>query len=218
MVSLSISISWLDFLPGGGLRSPGHWIFTQNINFVKDVTGRNKKYQKYQLWPYNEFIIPPSPEALPLHALIISLKTSGKIAKLENECTEFSNSEEFGFKLFNLSFNLDLKTSCALPPYYSLELAPISSTSHSILSRAPGSRILMICCVSRAKMYFKHWKINVSCSFALFFSIFWFSQFRWFSDRLTVNFNFLAGFPARGWSQIARAFEFSLKMRILLRT
>ena len=80
MVSLSISISWLDFLPGGGLRSPGHWIFTQNGNFVKDVTGRNKKYQKYQLWAYNEFIIPPLPRALALHALIIS-HLPGKLSK-----------------------------------------------------------------------------------------------------------------------------------------
>ena len=84
MVSLSISISWLDFLPGGGLRSPGHWIFAQNGNFVKDVTGRNKNYQKYQLWAYNEFIIQTSSRALALHALIISLKPSRKIVKLEN--------------------------------------------------------------------------------------------------------------------------------------
>ena len=78
MIWLSISIFWLDFLPRGGLRSPGHWIFTQNRNFVKDVTGRNKKYQKYQLWAPDEFIIPPSSRALALHALIISLKPSGK--------------------------------------------------------------------------------------------------------------------------------------------
>ena len=153
MVSLSISISWLDFLPGGGLRSPGHSIFTQNGNFVKDVTGRNKKYQKYQLWAYNEFIIPPSSRALALHALIISLKPSGKIVKLQNERTEFSYNVKFRSKISNSSFNFDLKTSCALPPYYSLELNLISSTSHSNLFRSPGSRILMICCVSRAKMH-----------------------------------------------------------------
>ena len=108
--------------------------FLLNIaNFVKDVTGRNKKYQKYQPWPCNEFIIPPSSRALPLHALIISLKPSAKIIKLQNECTEFSHNEEFRSKISNSSFNFDLKTSCALPPYYSLELAPISSTSHYYL-------------------------------------------------------------------------------------
>ena len=130
MVSLSISISWLDFLPGGGLRSPGHWIFTQNGNFVKDVTGRNKKYEKYQLWANDVFITPPSYRALALHALIISLEPSGKIVKVQNDCTEFTYNAKIVSKISNLSFNFDLKTSCALPPYYYLELDPISSTSH----------------------------------------------------------------------------------------
>ena len=75
------------------------------------------------------------------------------------------------------SFSLEVKTSSALPPYYSLELDLISSTSHSILSRAPGSRILMICCVSRAKMHIWSRKIDESWSFCVFFSIFSFSQF-----------------------------------------
>ena len=92
-------------------------------NFVKDVTGRNKKYQEYQLWAPDEFIIPPSSRALPLHALIISLKPSAKIIKLQNECTEFAHTVKFWSKISKLSFNFDLKTSCALPPYYSLELA-----------------------------------------------------------------------------------------------
>ena len=35
----------------------------------------------------------------------------------------------------------------------------------------------MICCVSRAKMYFEHQNFVISCSFALFFLIFWFSDF-----------------------------------------
>ena len=153
MVSLSISISWLDFLPGGGLRSPGHWIFTQNGNFVKDVTGRNKKYQKYQLWAYNEFIIPPSSRALALHALIISLKPSGKIVKLQNECTEFSHNEEFRSKIFKMSFNFDLKTSCALPPYYSLELSLISSTSHFGLTTNSSFRLRLELSLCMAKLF-----------------------------------------------------------------
>ena len=122
----------------------------------------------------DEFIIPPSSGALALHALIISLKVDEKIVKLQNELANFSHTVKFRSKIFKLSFNFDLKTSCALPPYYSLELSLISSTSHSNLSGHPGSHILMICCVSRAKMYFKHCKIDVSCSFALFSSIFWF--------------------------------------------
>ena len=113
----------LNFLPGDALRSAWDWIFTQNTNFVRDVTARNKKYQKYQPWPCNGFIIPPSSRALPLHALIIALKPSGKIVKLQNELASFSHDEEFESKIFKSSFNFDLKTSCALPPYYSLELA-----------------------------------------------------------------------------------------------
>ena len=61
--------------------------------------------------------------------------------------------------------------------YYSLSLylRDICSTSHSNLSQ--GSRILMICCVSRAKMHFEHRKMDESCSFWLFFYIFSFSEF-----------------------------------------
>ena len=65
-----------------------------------------------------------------------------------------------------------------LTPYYSLSSISkrdISSTSHSY--HLPGVAIHMICCVSRAKMYFEHAKFMFSCSFALFFSIFKFFKF-----------------------------------------
>ena len=83
-------------------------------------------------------ITPPSSTDLALHALIISLEPSGKIVKMQNECTKVSEVEFFDTKISNLSFNCYLKTSCALPPYYSLELAPISSTSHYYLISCPG--------------------------------------------------------------------------------
>ena len=124
--------------PGNGSRSLWGWNFTQNSNFIKDVTGRNKNYQKYQLWAPDEFIIPPSSRALALHALIISLEPSGKIVKMQNDCREFTYNAKIVSKISNLSFNFDLKTSCALPPYYSLELDPISSTSHYYLISCPG--------------------------------------------------------------------------------
>ena len=104
--------------------------FHSKWHFSKDVTGRNKKYQKYQLWACKVFIIPPSSRALALHALIISLEFSGKIVKLQNELANFSHSVKFRSKITKMSFNFDLKTSCALPPYFSLELNRISSKSH----------------------------------------------------------------------------------------
>ena len=119
----TINFNFLAGFPARGWSQIARALnFHSKYNFVKDVTGRNKKYQKYQLWAYNEFIIPPSSRALALHALIISLKPNEKNRKLQNECTELSHTDKFQSKLFNLSFNFDLKTSCALPPYYSLEL------------------------------------------------------------------------------------------------
>ena len=70
-----------------------------------------------------------------MHALIISLKLDEKIVKLQNELANFSHDEKFGSKIFKLSFNFDLKTSCALPPYYSLELNLISSKSHLLVEQ-----------------------------------------------------------------------------------
>ena len=90
-----------------------------------------------------------------LHALIISLEPSGKIVKVQNDCTEFSHDEEFKSKISNSSFNFDLKTSCALPPYYSLELDPISSTSHSNLSWGPGSRFTWLAASAERKFIVK---------------------------------------------------------------
>ena len=67
----------------------------------------------------DEFIIPPSSGALALHALIISLFLPGKIVKLQNELANFSHTVKFWSKIPKMSFNFDLKTSCAVPPYYS---------------------------------------------------------------------------------------------------
>ena len=117
---------------------------TLALNFQarrKFQIGRNRMWKnswKYQLWAHDVFIIPPSSRALALHALIISPKPFGKTVKMQNECTECSHNEEFGSKISKLSFNLKLKTSCPLPPYYSLELNLISSTSQYYL---PESRI-----------------------------------------------------------------------------
>ena len=54
-------------------------------------------------------------------------------------------------------------------------LRDICSTSHSNLN--PGSRILMICCVSRAKMHIWSRKIDESWGFGVFFLVFSFSRF-----------------------------------------
>ena len=124
--------------PGSGPGSLWDWIFTQNDNFIKDVTGRNKNSSKYQLLAIDEFIIPPSSGALALHARIIIVKHEWKIVKMKNERTKVSEVEFFDLKIFKMSFNWNLETSCALPPYYSLELDPISSTSHYYLISCPG--------------------------------------------------------------------------------
>ena len=122
----------------------GWFRITLALNFQarrKFQIGRNKGVKnswKFQLWANDVFIIPPSSRALALHALIISPKPSAKIVKLQNERTEIPNIRKFGSKIFKLSFNLKLKTSCPLPPYYSLELKQNSSTSQYYL---PGSRI-----------------------------------------------------------------------------
>ena len=73
-----------------------------------------------------------------MHARIIIVKHEWKIVKMKNERTKVSEVEFFDTKISKMSFNLNLKTSCALPPYYSLELDPVSSTSHYYLISCPG--------------------------------------------------------------------------------
>ena len=58
------------------------------------------------------------------------LKQQGKIIKHLNERTEFTESKKLGSEIFKMSVNVELTTSSALTPYYSLELNLLSSTSH----------------------------------------------------------------------------------------
>ena len=58
----------------------------------------------------------------------------GKLSNCKTNLPTF-HTVKFRSKIFKLSFNFDLKTSCALPPYYSLELAPISSTNHCYIPK-----------------------------------------------------------------------------------
>ena len=65
-----------------------------------------------------------------MHALIISVKPAGKNTKPENELLKFTESRKLGSEIFKTSVNVELKTSSALTPYYSLKLNLLSSTSH----------------------------------------------------------------------------------------
>ena len=57
---------------------------------------------------------------------------------------------------------------------------------------AEAGPLQMICCVSRAKIDFEHWKIDVPCSFGVFFLILLFSQF-WMILRWSDSQNRLRG-------------------------
>ena len=70
-----------------------------------------------------------------MHALINLLKQQSKIIKPENELLKFTETEKLGSEIFKMSVNVELKTSCALTPYYSLELNLLSSTSHLLTPR-----------------------------------------------------------------------------------
>ena len=56
-------------------------------------------------WYSKVFIIPPSPRAVALHALIIIVKPHRKNIKLKNDCAKVCKVEFFDTKITNLSFN-----------------------------------------------------------------------------------------------------------------
>ena len=70
-----------------------------------------------------------------MHALIIPVKPVAKIIKPENELLKLTDVQKLGSEIFKKSVNVELKTSCALTPYYSLELNLLSSTSHLLTPR-----------------------------------------------------------------------------------
>ena len=74
-----------------------------------------------------------------MHALINLFKQQSKIIKHLNELTEFTESEKLGSEISKMSVNVELKTSSALTPYYSIELNLPSSTSHL---RTPGAHTI----------------------------------------------------------------------------
>ena len=59
-----------------------------------------------------------------------------KLSNCTTNVRNIPNIKKLGSKITKLSFNSNLKTSCHLPPYYSLELNLISSTSHSLRQRS----------------------------------------------------------------------------------
>ena len=59
-----------------------------------------------------------------------------KLSNCKTNVQNILHIKKLGSKITKLSFNLNLKTSCHLPPYYSLELNLISSTSHSLIQRS----------------------------------------------------------------------------------
>ena len=78
-----------------------------------------EKCSLYKFWPDNFFITPPSSGALALHVLIVIVKYEWKIVKTQNDCAKVSEVEFSDTKIFKTSFDCYLRTSCALPPYYS---------------------------------------------------------------------------------------------------
>ena len=70
-----------------------------------------------------------------MHALINLVKKQWKIIRPENELLKFTESEKLECEISKMSVNVELKTSCALTPYYSLELNLLSSTSHLLTPR-----------------------------------------------------------------------------------
>ena len=142
----------------------------------------------------------------------------GKIVKLQNDCAKISEVEFSDTKIFETSFNFDLKTSCALPPYYSLELDPISSTSHSNLSRGPGSRFTWVAASAKRKFIFQGRKLDELWYFGMFCSILSFSQFRMVLGWFHYEFRIPGAISCPGVVSDRPGVEFSLKMKILLRT
>ena len=59
-----------------------------------------------------------------------------KLSNCKTNVQNIPSISKLGSKITKLSFNSNLKTSCHLPPYYSLELNLISSTSHSSRQRS----------------------------------------------------------------------------------
>ena len=58
-----------------------------------------------QLWAGKVFIIPPSPRAVALHALIIIVKQQWKIIRLKKDCAKVCKVRFLDTKIFNLSSN-----------------------------------------------------------------------------------------------------------------
>ena len=117
-------------------------------------------------------------------------------------------------KFLDLSFFWKFKTSSPPTPYYSSSLYILGIYALRVTRiSARGRAFKWFAASAERKCIFE---VEKSMNPEVLACFSWFSHFlnfRWFSDGLTVNFNFLAGFPARGWSQIARALNFHLKWK-----
>ena len=68
-----------------------------------------------------ETVIPASPGALLLHALIKYSNFQRKTVRAPTGAQNYENFEKLTPKITKMSFFMKFKTSPALPPYYSIE-------------------------------------------------------------------------------------------------
>ena len=114
-------------------------------------------------------------------------------------------------KFLDLSFSWKFKTSSPAPPNYSLSLYILGIYALRVTPRLPpGSRFTWFAASAERKLIFKVEKSMNPEVLGCFSQFSNFSDFSWFWDALAINFDLLAWFPARGWSQISLGLNFKL--------
>ena len=112
-------------------------------------------------------------------------------------------------KFLDLSFFWKFRTSSPALHYYSFSLYILEIYALRINSRLPPGSQFTWLSVER-KFIFKVEKSMNPKVLGCFSSFYNFWDFSWFWDALAINFDLLAWFPARGWSQISLGLNFKL--------
>ena len=124
------------------------------------------------------------------------------------ECSDFTHCSFYGRNFWICPLIFDMPTSCPATPYYSSSLYILGIYALRVTLLSTRRRAFKWFAASaERKCIFNDEKLMNPAFFRCFSRFSNFSSFPWFSSDLTMKFDSVAWFPARGSFQIARAWN-----------
>ena len=141
----------------------------------------------------------------------LSSNMNGKLSKWKTNVQKYQRLNFLTQKYPTCLLNVIWKLAAPCRRITLREPYPLSSTSHSNLSRGLGPRFTWFAASAKRTFIFKVENLMNYDILACFSRFYHFLNFGWFWDGFTMNFESLRRFAAREWFQITPGLKFHSK-------